>query len=625
MRLLAIFISKLAADAAKTNSWHHAAHEEVDRGSWDERLPTLLPLTADRQKRVPIMMDPTSPMSAATEQTAPEPKIATSNVASSDVVATRHLRIVLESITADKNLSEEDRKRKIANFGAVLMANAATKAPPVNDEKPKITTPSAATDYAKLKEDKKMELIRAAVLAQEEKRKKKSIPVKKSEEPEATPAPAPAPSAAISSPSPKPETKETQQSKSETKKKTATVSKPETKETQQPKSETKETQQPKSETKKSQQPKSETKKKTATASKPDTSSQKENSRETKKTTTSSASVIPLGTISTQQTKSNAKKKKGWLLRKLKGKKNKVEMRGDVDESSRFSERDQAEMLSISEVGSEVTNDTAAYGGYVMGIRSNTSDDSDRSIGTFEKDFMNDIIRDQESNYEEEDALSEGTFEQDARAAGALSVLSEGTFEQDARAVEGGSVFVPHQIPQQVMGDMPNMSEATFEQDTAYYRDDEPIGIAGSELSNTSYGSETTFERDMRIKEASKAAHVPTTQIFENPSLESVTTFEKEARGRMEVAAKSRSFHTVDDNYAEHNSEYATSDCSDTFMQDVAQDMHPVEPEPETVWETTAAPYPMPKITELQMQLSPETISKTSRGGKFFSKFTCHCA
>jgi len=545
-------------------------------------LTILLPLTADRQKRGPIMMDPTSPMSAETEHTAPEPKNATSNVASSDVVATRHLRIVLESITADKNLSEEDRKRKIANFGAVLMANAATKAPPVTDEKPEITTPSAAPAYSKLKEDKKMELIRAAVLAQEEKRKKKSIPAKKSEEPEATPAPAP--SAAISSPSPQPETKETQQ------------------------------------------PKSETKKKTATVSKPDTSSRKEKSRETKKTTTSSASVIPLGTISTQQTESNAKKKKGWLLRKLKGKKNKVEMRGDVDESSRFSERDQArdqaEMLSISEVGSEVTNDTSAYDGYVMGIRSNASDDSDRSIGTFEKDFMNDIIRDQESNYEEEDALSEGTFEQDARAAGALSVLSEGTFEQDARAVEGGSMFVPRQIPQQVMGDMPNMSEATFEQD---YRDDEPIGIAGSELSNTSYGSETTFERDMRIKESSKAAHVPTTHIFETPSLESVTTFEKEARGRMEVAAKSRSFHTVDDNYAGPNSEYATSDCSDTFMQDVAQDMHPVEPEPETVWETTAAPYPMPKITELQMQLSPETISKTSRGGKFFSKFTCHCA
>eukprot|EP00985_Skeletonema_marinoi_P000458 scaffold173_cov114-Skeletonema_marinoi.AAC.2 len=510
MRLLAI--SKLAADQSNANPGHQASASEAT--AWVDN-PT--PLPADRQKRGPIMMDPTSPMSAETEHTAPEPKNATSNVASSDVVATRHLRIVLESITADKNLSEEDRKRKIANFGAVLMANAATKAPPVTDEKPEITTPSAAPAYSKLKEDKKMELIRAA---------------------------------------------------------------------------------------------------------PDTSSRKEKSRETKKTTTSSASVIPLGTISTQQTKSNAKKKKGWLLRKLKGKKNKVEMRGDVDESSRFSERDQAEMLSISEVGSEVTNDTSAYDGYVMGIRSNASDDSDRSIGTFEKDFMNDIIRDQESNYEEEDALSEGTFEQDARAAGALSVLSEGTFEQDARAVEGGSMFVPRQIPQQVMGDMPNMSEATFEQD---YRDNEPIGIAGSELSNTSYGSETTFERDMRIKESSKAAHVPTTHIFETPSLESVTTFEKEARGRMEVAAKSRSFHTVDDNYAGPNSEYATSDCSDTFMQDVAQDMHPVEPEPETVWETTAAPYPMPKITELQMQLSPETISKTSRGGKFFSKFTCHCA
>ena len=546
------------------------------------------------------MEQPTSPMSVETEQTAPEPKGTRSNVASTDVVATRHLRIVLESITADKNLSEEDKKRKIANFGAVLMANAATKAPPpMNDKQPEMKATAVASAVSspkqvsspQSKEDRKMELIRAAVLANEEKRKKKSIPMNEAVEP-ATPktVAAPAPMAVISAPQ-QPEKKKTT---------AVTVPKPVMQRT------------------------------ASTSSITSPLPQKENSRpDTRKTkNTMSASVIPLGTISTQQPKAiNSKKKKSWLMRKIKGKKNRDERRGDFDER---------DYLSISEVGSEVTFDSRpaydSYADYNMGVRRNATDDSDNSIGTFEKDYINDMVREQESNFgEEEDALSEGTFEQDARAARALSALSEGTFEQDARAVDvepesrPSSTFVPRQLSQQGVGGMPNLSETTFEQDAMTrdgdYRNDGEFGMGGS---NESIGSETTFERDMRLKAESKAANVPPTQIFEAPSLESVTTFEKEARGRLAVAAISKSFPQLDDN-AETNSEDAASDCSDNFRQDFDQDMRPAKPEPQTERETTAATYPMPKISELEMQLSPEKISKSSRGRSFFSKFTCHCA
>lgn len=568
------------------------------------------------------MEQPISPMSVETEQTAPESTRTKSNVASSDVVATRHLRIVLESITADQNLSEEDRKRKIANFGAVLMANAAAKAPPMpmNDEQPEMKTTAVASAVSshkqvsspQSKDDKKMELIRAAVLANEEKRKKKSIPVNETKEPDTprtvaapetkkpdTPRPvaAPVPLAVISAP---------QQSQPEVKKEIATVAKPVGKPGMQ--------------------------KTTSTSSIMSPLPQKENSKPETRTTknTLTASVIPLGTLSTQQPKTtSSKKKKGWLMRKLKGKKNRDERRGDYDER---------DYLSISEVGSEVTFDSRpVYDDYSMGFRSNASDDSDHSIGTFEKDYINGIVREQESHYEEQgDALSESTFEHDARATRALSALSEGTFEQDARTLDEEpssrptSTFVPRQLPQQAFGDVPNLSETTFEQDAhdrdGDYRNDGEFGMGGSGTSNGSIGSETTFERDMREKEEAKAAKVPPAHIFEAPSLDSVTTFEKEVRGRLASTARSKSFPQVDD-YTESVSEDAASDCSDNFKQDFTPNMRPAKPEPQTERETTVATYPMPKISELELQLSPENISKNSRGRSFFSKFTCgyHCA
>ena len=610
---------------------------------------------------------PQSPMSVETEHTAPESKDSKSNAVSNDVIATRHLRIVLESIAGDKNLSEEDRKRKISNFG-VLLAHSSAKTLPLNDKKPVTQTTSTVASVApaasspqslaQSKDSKKIELIRAAVLANEEKRKKRSAsvkaspvyeskepavkasPVYESKEPEATPTV----SAPVSLPQAQP--------KPEKKMMPANVSKPEMK----------------------------MQKATLASSNNSPPPRREKFQpETKKMTTASASVIPLGSISTQP------KKKGWLRRKLKGKKNTDERRGDVDEREypgRFSEMNVSEVRTEARFESPVHiferpvhdkslrsespvcdkgglyedtyvpvtekeeegglyEDThfpvtekdekdvpAADDAYIMGAPSDTSENT---IGTFERDYINALVRDQtleESNYVR--ALSEGTFEQDAKA---LNAPSEGTFEQDARAMGTGpdasSTFVPRQVTQRAVGEMPLLSETTFEQDAATrdgdYGNDEEVRKQGSELSGScgSELSETTFERDMRRQAAAQANQSVHAQISATPSLESVTTFEKEARGRMAVAARSRSFPNVG-SYAETNSDDAASECSfnDHFRQDVKG--RPPQPKDSMEWETTTAPYPMPKITELQMQLSPDSKSKKSLATKFLTKFSCHC-
>ncbi len=556
-------------------------------------------------------------MSVETEQTAPESNDTKSNAISNDAIATRHLRIVLESIADDKNISEEDRKRKIANFGVLLSRDLSAKPLPLNDKKP-VTQSTSVTSVAppvsssqpkvdkkqkkkKSAEDKKKELIRAAVLANEEKRKKKrSVSVKEvSKEPEATPivsSPAQAPAPAVG---PLP-----------------------------------------------QQPKPEKKMTPPIVSKPDVKVQKETLASATaqppraQPETSSAAVITLGSMSKKQSKN---KKKGWLLKKLKGQKNTDETRGDMNISevgakARVESRDLRSESPVPDEGSLYEDThfpvTATYiptsdDGYIMGAPSHESGATDNTIGTFERDYINDIVRDQEES-NTLTALSEGTFEQDARA---LNALSEGTFEQDARAMEAeaephvSSLFVPQQVPQRVVGEMPNLSETTFEQDAATrdgdYVNYEAVRMQGSELSNGSCGSETTFERDMRRQATAQASQSVHAQVFATPSLESVTTFEKEARGRMAVAARSSSFAKVDD-YAETNSTDA-SECSlnDHFRQDF-QDKRP-EPKPAMEWETAAAPHPMPKITELQMQLSPDSQSKKSLGTRIINKFTCHCA
>lgn len=598
-----------------------------------------------------------SPMRFATEP-ARQPKVVIGDVAS------RHLRFMLESITADKTLSEQERKRKIANFQAVLMAGAVkTKTLTSNDKKPETQTITSAESVTsatlvssplpKSKVDKKMEmeLYKAALLASvaaSVEKSKPPPPLKESDKPEATASTSiattgggvsissgrealmdmvspiqvdrkgrgqqrelPSP-VAISLP---------QQPKLEAKKKTATVSKPKTQMA------------------------------TSTTSITSSAQRKPSGKPEIQRTMSAASVASSASISSHQPKSKAKKKKGWLVRKLTGKNNQDEVRGDFDEndvtSGRSSRRDPAEVFSISEDGStEVADESSMHDNQEetednanVGTGSDQMDaqsvDSDRSINTFEQDYINGMMRDQmeENNHEEPgDALSEGTFEQDARA---LSLdLSEGTFEQDAKALErehhASAVFVPQEIGNEPNLHHPNLSETTFEQDAHQdYANDANIGPAESDLSDATFGSETTFERDVRKKAAPRTTDAPTTQIFEAPYLESVTTFEKEARGRAVVASKSRSFgpELIDDDDDDDNecSGDASSDCSDNFMRDnTAQNMRPAQPEPQPVWGTAAATYPMPKISELQLQLSPESISKKSARRSFVSKFTCHC-
>jgi len=482
----------------------------------------------------------TPPMSVATEPPSSQSK---KNVGS-DVVATRHLLHILESITSDKNLSEEERKRKISDFGAALMANAETK-PEIQTRTfaPPVYSPQAKDDIVK------MELVKAVLLANAEK-SKKSPPSNEREEPQTT---------ATTLIQPKPETKTM----------TATVSKPEI-----------------------------------------------------QTHTAASSIT---STSLSQQKSSKKKKKGWLLRII-GKKNRDEVRGDCDErdcSQRNPERDPAEVHSFSEVGYE----KEAYDDAIMGTGSNMSaqsEDSDRSIGTFEQDYIESIMRDQiNKNHLQdfEDVLSECTFEQDARA---LSPVSTGTFEQDAKALEKEHTAVVV-VPQEIGGNASNLSETTFEQDAVRddYRNDELIG-ADSDLSDASYNSETTFERDMRTKPVRRTA-TTSQQIFVAPSLESVTTFEKEARGREAVASRSRSFGPQIDDCTSEEEQADSDDCSDTFMQDISQDMRPAQPAPQPVRETTAAPDPMPKISELQVELSPVNIAKAAGGRRFFSKFSCNFA
>lgn len=252
---------------------------------------------------------------------------------------------------------------------------------------------------------------------------------------------------------------------------------------------------------------------------------------------------------------------------------------------------------------------------------NESVGSDRSIGTFERDHINNIIHDQmKENSNElvlESANSEGTFEQDAKALDnnpeiedLVIANSECTFEQDARAKEASqpytsAVLVPQQATPAGLFIDPNLSETTFEQDARGGGGDPgdnqgDVGTVDSDLSDGTFGSETTFERDMRKRSAAKTAEAPT--LF-------IPLFEKDAKARETAAERARMTPLIqlDDYHSSEEVEEAPSECS-VF----------------TVPETVDAPIALQKISELQMELSPEAISKASAKNGFFSKFTCKC-
>ena len=500
-----------------------------------------------------------SPMrsSVETEKLLPSPS---KNSSSSDVIATRHLRLVLESITADTSLTVEQRKQKIADFGAVLMASVGHDPNEAKEMTVTSNTPISSTPISppKQSEGNKEKLFRAALMASAE----TTVPTSSS----------------------KPKISENS-STTETQAFTSTVS--------------------------------------VISSISASQHSKPNTK---------AEVL---TATSLQSKTK-KKKKGWIFGRM-GKKNREtsesgaldecnEARGDVDKRDiESSSRAPAEVLVVSNVA-----DSSGNGG-----DGNESVGSDRSIGTFERDHINNIIHDQmKENSNElvlESANSEGTFEQDAKALDnnpeiedLVIANSECTFEQDARAKEASqpyktsAVLLPQQATPAGLVIDPNLSETTFEQDARGGGGDPEdnqgdVGTVDSDLSDGTFGSETTFERDMRKRSAVKTAEAPT--LF-------IPLFEKDAKARETAAEKARMTPLIqlDDYHSSEEVEEATSDCSANFAKDVGNDMRPTHTVPETV----DAPIALQKISELQMELSPEAISKASAKNGFFSKFTCKC-
>lgn len=524
-----------------------------------------------------------SPMrsSVETKKLLPTPS---KNSSSSDVIATRHLRLVLESITADTSLTVEQRKQKIADFGAVLMASVGhdpneAKEMTVTSNTPILQTPISPP---KQSEGNKEKLFRAALMASAEKTAPTSSSFNDNKEPKehtTTSEAAPIVSSSISAVSVISSISASQHSKPNAK----------------------------------------------------------------------AEVL---TATRLQSKTNKKKKKGWIFGRM-GKKNR-EMNGALDECDEArgdvgkrdiesSSRAPAEVFVVSNVADGCSAHNSSSSSAEHGDSSgNGGDDnesvgSDRSIGTFERDHINNIIYDQmKENSNElvlESANSEGTFEQDAKALDKdnnpeiedlVITNSECTFEQDARAKEASqpytsAVLVPKQATPAGLVIDPNLSETTFEQDARGGGGDPGdnqgyVGTVDSDLSDGTFGSETTFERDMRKRSAAKTAEAPT--LF-------IPLFEKDAKARETAAEKARMAPLIqlDDYYSSEEVEEATSDCSANFAKDVGNDMRP---KTHTVPETVDAPIALQKISELQMELSPEAISKASAKNGFFSKFTCKC-
>ncbi|KAL9184507.1 hypothetical protein ACHAXT_012477 [Thalassiosira profunda] len=207
----------------------------------------------------------------------------------------------------------------------------------------------------------------------------------------------------------------------------------------------------------------------------------------------------------------------------------------------------------------VPADDATATDSIIDLRNQNSEDyvasvcSLRSLGTFERDFVNNIIAEQEGM----DDISVSTFEKDfmaRQANGQVNAvpptqvfvnaddISETTFEQDARSLDknglaaaaaasgavGPVVARPPQLPMQVV------TNSNGQEDDV--DDDLTVGT---------FQSETTYERDQRLKSEQQKA--PTTfAVFETlpndgfgrtASTDSVSTFEKDTAALSRLAVK----------------------------------------------------------------------------------------
>ena len=226
------------------------------------------------------------------------------------------------------------------------------------------------------------------------------------------------------------------------------------------------------------------------------------------------------------------------------------------------------------------DDEVTHADSIIDVRTANSEDyaasicSIRSLGTFEKDFINNIISEQQ----EIEEISVSTFEQDAgmvrgvRAALPTEVgvqlqqqveedddltlepvLSETTFERDARiAALDNTVMPPVQVEfskdgavmmQEEDNDIDDdLSETTFEQDhkTAMTEMMSQPDLQAA-MSGDSLRSVSTFEKDAaaRAALAVKIGRIPSTKPKVIEEVNSEGTFEKDQRLRQALSQRSR--------------------------------------------------------------------------------------
>ena len=341
-------------------------------------------------------------------------------------------------------------------------------------------------------------------------------------------------------------------------------------------------------------------------------------------------------------------------------------------------------LSAQEHGGDCTVDTCTDS--IMGLRMQNSEDyvasvcSLRSLGTFERDFINNIIAEQVAN---NDQVSVSTFEKDflARQANGENMahptqvfirgefinpdtvaddltvgtmLSETTFEQDVRSItELPKVTPPAEVTaasgeNDIFDDLStgsNKSETTYDRQLRLKTEPrlEARGSAPSTTfnnlnnstvknatSNDSQVSVSTYEKDMAAFNtlAVKIGRTPSTKTV--ASDRSCSTFEKDAAMRTHVMAKMARVNNVHNAIKMNPSEQSTS----TFEKDY-QARHAAAAAHSARWtnsfnrmgiQVTEAGTVLPKISPLAVELSPDAIEKEvkmrEREGTLWGRFSC---
>lgn len=329
---------------------------------------------------------------------------------------------------------------------------------------------------------------------------------------------------------------------------------------------------------------------------------------------------------------------------------------------------------------------------IMGLRMQNSEDyvasvcSLRSLGTFERDFINNIIAEQVGN---NDQISVSTFEKDflARQANGENtmahptqvfirgefinpdavaddltvgtMLSETTFEQDARSITELPRVTPPTEVTAASGEndiFDDLSTGSNRSETKYdshlrMRGSAPNTFATFTTMNNSdtlmnvksVDSVSTYEKDMAALNtlAVKIGRAPSTKT--TASDRSCSTFEKDAAMRADMLAMKKRVNQTHNAIRMNPSEQSTSTFEKDYqarsstkqhsslaaMSDAAAAAHNAR------WtnsfnrmgiQVTEAGTVLPKISPLAVELSPETIEKEvklrEREGTLWGRFAC---